>query len=112
MAGALDGLRVVDLTRVVAGPLCAQMMGDLGADVAKIERRGDGDDLRGRLAGGVDDLGRALRETAPGVHRGEAEFCDRRVLKFGEDVFDRDLAVAEACEQLSGVARRHCGVNR
>lgn len=46
MAGALDGVRVVDMTRVVAGPLCAQIMGDLGADIAKIERRGHGDDLR------------------------------------------------------------------
>ncbi|MBX6375594.1 MAG: CoA transferase [Acetobacteraceae bacterium] len=46
MAGALDGVRVVDMTRVVAGPLCAQTLGDLGADVVKVERRGDGDDLR------------------------------------------------------------------
>ena len=46
MAGALDGVRVIDMTRVVAGPLCAQIMGDLGADIAKIERRGHGDDLR------------------------------------------------------------------
>jgi crotonobetainyl-CoA:carnitine CoA-transferase CaiB-like acyl-CoA transferase len=45
-AGALDGVRVVDMTRVVAGPLCAQTLGDLGADVVKVERRGDGDDLR------------------------------------------------------------------
>lgn len=46
MAGALDGVRVIDMTRVVAGPLCTQIMGDLGAEIAKIERRGHGDDLR------------------------------------------------------------------
>jgi crotonobetainyl-CoA:carnitine CoA-transferase CaiB-like acyl-CoA transferase len=37
---------VIDLTRVVAGPLCAQMLGDLGAEIVKLERQGNGDDLR------------------------------------------------------------------
>ena len=42
----LDGLRVIDLTRVLAGPYCAMMLGDMGAEVIKVEEPTHGDDTR------------------------------------------------------------------
>ncbi|WP_404300822.1 CaiB/BaiF CoA transferase family protein [Alicycliphilus denitrificans] len=47
LANALQGVRVVDLSRILAGPWCTQNLADLGADVLKVERPGLGDDTRG-----------------------------------------------------------------
>ena len=46
MAGALTGIKVVDLSRILAGPWASQMLADLGAQVIKVEQPKKGDDTR------------------------------------------------------------------
>ena len=71
MPGPLSGLRVLELARILAGPLAGQILADLGADVIKVERKGAGDDTRG--------WGPPFVEAADGGHLGAAYFhCTNR----------------------------------
>src|SRR6476469_4262992 len=54
--GPLTGVRVLAASRVLAGPLCGQILGDIGAEVLKLERPGGGDDTRGWGPPFVGDL--------------------------------------------------------
>jgi crotonobetainyl-CoA:carnitine CoA-transferase CaiB-like acyl-CoA transferase len=64
----LSGLRVLDLSRVIAGPYCATLLADLGADVVKLERPGRGDDLRHWRGGeGMSPVFAAVNRNKRGV---------------------------------------------
>lgn len=64
----LESLRVLDLSRVIAGPYCASLLGDLGADVVKLERPGTGDDLRTvRGSGGMSAAFAAVNRNKRGI---------------------------------------------
>ena len=78
MAGPLAGYRVLDLSRILAGPWLAQLLSDLGAEVWKIERPGTGDDTRQwgppflRKDGGIDTTESAYFLSA---NRGKHSIC-------------------------------------
>jgi len=63
----LEGIRVLDLSRVIAGPYCATLMGDLGADVIKVERPGRGDDLRRAHGDGMSAAFAAINRNKRGI---------------------------------------------
>jgi crotonobetainyl-CoA:carnitine CoA-transferase CaiB-like acyl-CoA transferase len=78
MAGPLAGIRVLDLSRILAGPWASQMLADLGAEVIKIERPGSGDDTRSWGPPYMpDQKGGATTESAyfHGTNRGKQSVC-------------------------------------
>jgi len=88
----LDGLRVIDLSRVLAGPFCAMLLGDMGADVIKIEEPKEGDDARmwGPFVGGWSayflGVNRNKRSVALDLRAADGQKALRALLA-GADVF-------------------------
>src|SRR5512132_369274 len=92
--GSLHGLTVLDLSRVLAGPWCTQLLADLGATVVKIEKPGTGDDTRGWGPPFLKD--REGRDTAEAAYY---RACNRGKLSVAIDFTQpdgRDLVLALA----------------
>lgn len=97
--GALDGVRVLDLSRILAGPTATQLLGDFGADILKIERPGAGDDTRAWGPPYVMDEG--------GVPTGESAYylCTNR----NKRSVAVDIATPEGAAKVRELLR-HCDV--
>jgi crotonobetainyl-CoA:carnitine CoA-transferase CaiB-like acyl-CoA transferase len=94
MAAALEGIRVLDLSRILAGPWASQMLADLGAEVIKVERPGSGDDTRGWGPPYMPDAdGESSGEAAyfHGANRGKLSVCIDMARPEGQALI-RDLA--------------------
>ena len=94
MSGPLKGIRVLDLTRVLAGPFATQILADLGAEVVKVERPGTGDDTRG--------WGPPYVKDAQGNDTSETTYfagCNR-----GKKSVALDLADPDAQKRVRGLA--------
>ncbi len=94
MTGPLQGFRVLDLSRILAGPWASQMLADLGAEVIKIERPGSGDDTRGWGPPFMPDQdGNATSESAyfHGANRGKYSVCIDIAQAEGQELL-RELA--------------------
>ena len=93
--GALTGLKVIDLSRVLAGPLCTQTLGDLGAEVIKVERPGDGDDTRnwgppyvGPLSAYFIGVNRNKKSVTLDLSRPEGRIVLERLVRRGDVLVD------------------------
>ena len=69
----LRGIRVLDLSRILAGPFTAQLLADLGADVIKVERPGSGDEARQYYRGAVD--GNPVSPAFGALNAGKRSIC-------------------------------------
>ena len=116
-AGPLAGVRILDLTRVLAGPFCTQILGDLGADVLKVEEPGVGDEVRtippyypGKESHYFLAINRNKRSIAVDMKRDEgreiildlASKCDVVVENFRPRVLDKLGIGFEALKQRNG----------
>jgi len=94
MAGPLTGIRVLDLSRILAGPWASQMLADFGAEVIKVERPGSGDDTRGWGPPYMPDAdGNPTTESAyfHAANRGKRSVCIDISVAAGQGLI-RDLA--------------------
>jgi crotonobetainyl-CoA:carnitine CoA-transferase CaiB-like acyl-CoA transferase len=95
MAGPLSHIRVLDLSRILAGPFSAQILADLGADVIKVERPDEGDDTR--------QWGPPFR-TMPDGSQGDAAYY--LAANRGKRAVTADLATAEGQSLIKALAAR------
>lgn len=105
MKGPLEGIRVIDQTQALAGPYCSMMLGDLGADVIKIERPGIGDQSRQWAPPFIGDqscyylaVNRNKRGMALNIAAPEAREIMHRLVR-DADVFMTNLATAAALKK-------------
>ncbi|MCF6321289.1 MAG: CoA transferase [Rhizobiaceae bacterium] len=94
--GPLDGVRVLDLSRILAGPTCTQLLGDYGADIVKVERPGAGDDTR--------KWGPPFVKDAQGTDTGESAYylCANR----NKRSIAVDIASAEGAQTIAKLATK------
>lgn len=95
--GALDGVRILDLSRVFAGPWCAQLLADFGADVIKVENPDGGDDVRHMGAPLIDADGRETgdRSSFLAMNRGKRSIAINIAHPAGQDLVRRLAAQSD-----------------